>query len=370
MADLDGRTLPFTWLLGHDILTRRWLFHWLVSVLIYVILLVGLAYVDATGLMSTANSRHLFVLIPAALLLCYALVRSGWTRGLNDPALAVPQMYFAIFMIADSNLLIREVRGFILVLLPLVQLFGAFSLSPLRIHQVGLVAVFVLGIDIILVQQTGRSPYSAQVDLLLFGIGAVTVTVTAFMTGRLSRMRRDLQSQSEKLEAALKANHQLARQDPLTNLPNRRHAEELLAYEERRHHRQASDTCICLLDLDNFKTINDQRGHPTGDEVLRVFAREAALVLRDADVLARWGGEEFLILMPDTNLADGLVVLERLRTYMAQGRHWAFEPGLAVTFSAGLAALQTAETTEGAISRADAALYQAKVQGRDRLVAA
>jgi diguanylate cyclase (GGDEF)-like protein len=124
---------------------------------------------------------------------------------------------------------------------------------------------------------------------------------------------------------------------------------------------------VAMIDLDHFKFVNDAHGHAVGDEVLQGFARCARQVLRDTDLIARWGGEEFVILMLDTSPADmASIALTRLSKVL-QGMQVSQQvPDLRITFSAGYAMWQQGETIDHLMSRADKALYQAKNGGRDQ----
>jgi diguanylate cyclase (GGDEF)-like protein len=179
---------------------------------------------------------------------------------------------------------------------------------------------------------------------------------------RLRALHDELARRNAELE-------ELARTDVLTGLANRRHADEVLRAtiaSARRHHRTL---CAVLVDVDRFKTINDAHGHAAGDAVLREIAARLADGLREEDVAARWGGEEFLLLLPDS--PDASIVCERLRAAIA-GRpvnvHGLLE--LRVSASFGWAAWTGDETGEALVGRADVALYAAKNGGRDRVVAA
>ena len=208
------------------------------------------------------------------------------------------------------------------------------------------------------------------VERVLFLASAVVLPIAAAMAGRLSAMRSQLRTQKHDLKDALQSNMLLAKQDTLTGLPNRRHALELMAYEEKRDARQQASCCVCVLDIDHFKRVNDTFGHGMGDEVLRLFARASTSCLRTVDVLARWGGEEFVLLMPETSLATGTVVVERLRGHLARADIWQSMPQVKVTFSAGIASHAPSEAMEATLARADGALYQAKAQGRNCTVQA
>jgi two-component system, cell cycle response regulator len=160
---------------------------------------------------------------------------------------------------------------------------------------------------------------------------------------------------------------QLARTDVLTGLANRRHADDVLRAtiaSARRHGRTLS---AVLVDIDRFKSVNDVHGHAAGDAVLREIALRLADGLREEDLAARWGGEEFLLLLPDS--PDAAVVCERLRASIAErpvNVHGLLE--LRISASFGWAPWSGEETGEALVGRADVALYAAKAGGRDRVV--
>jgi diguanylate cyclase (GGDEF)-like protein/PAS domain S-box-containing protein len=150
----------------------------------------------------------------------------------------------------------------------------------------------------------------------------------------------------------------LARSDALTGLPNRRTLEEQLPREMARALRAESDLCLAILDLDHFKAYNDTHGHLGGDEMLRRCAAAWDSELRGEDTIVRFGGEEFLIVLPDTRPDLAIEIVERLRA-VTPGRQ---------TCSAGLACWDLSESAEDLVDRADSALYRAKAAGRDQLV--
>jgi diguanylate cyclase (GGDEF)-like protein/PAS domain S-box-containing protein len=148
----------------------------------------------------------------------------------------------------------------------------------------------------------------------------------------------------------------MARSDVLTGLPNRREWSERIAAEMSRARRHEYPLCIAVLDIDFFKRVNDTLGHQAGDELLRDAARAWRGALRDVDLLARWGGEEFAVALPACDLDHAMEVVERLRAVM---------PGTQ-TCSAGVACWDGRESADAVLARADAALYRAKDHGRDR----
>jgi diguanylate cyclase (GGDEF)-like protein len=158
---------------------------------------------------------------------------------------------------------------------------------------------------------------------------------------------------------------QEGRTDALTGLLNRRGFDERAALELARARRDGSPVAIALLDLDHFKRINDEWGHDTGDRVLVATAELLADVSREIDVVARFGGEEFVVLLPGTDEPEAMAFAERVRTQLAAG---ALEQLPGVRLSAGVAAALAPAQVNELVQAADAALYSAKRAGRDRTV--
>jgi diguanylate cyclase (GGDEF)-like protein len=192
----------------------------------------------------------------------------------------------------------------------------------------------------------------------------------------LARQQQQRDRQQEQLAASLRRATYQAERDQLTRSYNRRHIIELLSREMARSDRTGTPFCVCLLDLDHFKALNDRHGHQAGDRTLASFARRVRGELRTMDsinqagvpsALGRVGGEEFLVLLPDTTLRGALQVAERIRQCVNQrpldGRH-------EVTVSIGMAEYRGSETVGSLLGRADKALYGAKRAGRNRVHAA
>jgi diguanylate cyclase (GGDEF)-like protein/PAS domain S-box-containing protein len=151
-----------------------------------------------------------------------------------------------------------------------------------------------------------------------------------------------------------------ARSDALTGLPNRRALDEVLPREMARARRNESPLCLALIDIDRFKSYNDGHGHLAGDEVLRECAIAWDSELRGEDTIVRFGGEEFLVVLPDCPLEQAAEIVERLRVATPKQQ----------TCSAGLAQWDFSESVDALLGRADGALYEAKESGRDRLASA
>jgi diguanylate cyclase len=182
-----------------------------------------------------------------------------------------------------------------------------------------------------------------------------------------SSLRKKLYNRSFELKAAYRRIEELAELDELTGTFNRRCIMRMLDDEIARAHRVNTPCSIALIDLDWFKRINDNYGHPTGDEVLRTFAITVFANIRTIDRFGRYGGEEFLLMLPDTSGDSAACILDRLRAIIADLDWSAFSPGMQVTISAGVATLKPDETADALLARADGALYTAKAQGRNHV---
>jgi diguanylate cyclase len=185
---------------------------------------------------------------------------------------------------------------------------------------------------------------------------------------------RSLQAKVEVTEAELIQLHQeldnasaLARHDPLTDALNRKGLDEALVREISSMRRKDTPLSVSLLDIDNFKLLNDRLGHDAGDGALVHLADVTRRHIRPSDTLARYGGEEFVILMPDTALAEGVEVITRLQRELTKAIYLSGSEKVLITFSAGVAQVGADESGGDAIRRADKAMYLAKRAGKNRV---
>jgi diguanylate cyclase (GGDEF)-like protein len=195
----------------------------------------------------------------------------------------------------------------------------------------------------------------------------VVIGQCAFLGLFGSTLRKILYRRSIELKAAHQRIEELAELDELTGSYNRCCIMRLLDTEIERSRETEKSCAIALIDLDWFKRINDAHGHPVGDEVLRTFAITIFANIGPDDRFGRYGGEEFLLLLPDTQADAAARMLERLRRIIADLDWGAFSPGMGVTISAGVTTLRHNDTADTFLARADSALYSAKAQGRNRI---
>jgi diguanylate cyclase (GGDEF)-like protein len=179
-------------------------------------------------------------------------------------------------------------------------------------------------------------------------------------------MRRTLKQRTVELKLAYQRIEQLAETDELTGLSNRRSIVKMLN-EQISRGRRGTACSVALIDIDWFKRINDGFGHPVGDEVLRRIALTMSANIRDGDKIGRYGGEEFLLVLPDTTDEAAKLILERLRLIVAELDWNAIASGITATISAGIATLAPDDGSDDILARADRALYAAKAGGRNRI---
>jgi diguanylate cyclase len=176
------------------------------------------------------------------------------------------------------------------------------------------------------------------------------------------------QSRIAELEESLAKMSKLAHEDQLTGILNRRGCEAALARELSRSRRHSVPLSLALLDLDNFKRINDDYGHATGDAVLVHFAKIVGAAVRISDIFARIGGEEFLLILPDTDIQQAELTMARVRKTLSSTALGIDATDLSLTFSAGIAQFQCDDTAEKVIERADFCARAAKQKGKDCIV--
>ena len=176
----------------------------------------------------------------------------------------------------------------------------------------------------------------------------------------IDKLRFEVDQRKEAEERLIK----LAITDELTGLNNRRHINTLLEEEIKRAVRYSNDLSLIGIDIDHFKSINDNFGHDVGDQVLKAFSKLLLHVNRDTDKVGRWGGEEFILILPHVNGDTALTLAERLRNEV---ENESFPIVNKITISIGIAAYQQGDTANSLIKHADRALYSAKNKGRNRV---
>jgi diguanylate cyclase (GGDEF)-like protein len=212
-----------------------------------------------------------------------------------------------------------------------------------------------------------------RLELPVFALLLFVMALGMFELTQFARMRTRLESMVEERTRALQVKthelERLATRDQLTGLYNRRYADEHLEQRIEEYDRYRRSFAIALVDLDHFKRVNDEHSHQTGDEVLKRVATILLDRCRETDMVARYGGEEFLLLFPATSARDAWQLCEALRRAIEEAQWPALGNGTRVSLSAGIAEMEAGFSRRTLLGRADRKLYEAKDQGRNRVLA-
>ena len=355
-------------LLSGDQKLRNLLYYWAGSSVLYLVFMVVLQLQVRSGTASPEGVSTLSWYAGVGVLCFFALVRASVVLGIAPRHLAVLQALFAIACNLGAYVVTGPVRGASMMILLVVIVFCTFSLRPRA--TLGLCATAIAALGGTMAWCVWRDPahFPLHIELIHFLLACCSLLAVTLLAGEMSKLRASLKQQKQDLQAAVGKIRTLATIDELTSLANRRYMNEVLTTEERRQHGADRHMCIALLDIDFFKHVNDRFGHDGGDAVLRMFAAAASSELREADLLARWGGEEFLLMLPETGTEVAIAVLQRMADSVRAISIPGLDMGRDVTFSAGLVQRQANEPFAETISRADKAMYAAKGSRRDRVV--
>jgi diguanylate cyclase len=333
----------------------------------------------ATVLLIYAHAGTIPMLMPSAFFLCgvtligiFAILsESHFNDRFEDHYLAVFQVAGHVAVQLGFLLAAPQIGYAFLNVLFLIFGVGALRMTPRQAAIAWTLAAAAVLQIFLFTQVPIDIAVATPPERLAAGLCFVlTIGQCAFVGLYGDHMRKRLYKRGAELSEAYKRIEELAELDELTGSFNRRCIMRMLDDELGRARRLDTPCAIALIDLDWFKRVNDHYGHPTGDEVLRTFAITVFANIRHIDRFGRYGGEEFLLVLPDTPENEALRMLDRLRTIVAELDWSAFSPGLKVTISAGVAVLRSQETPDTFLARADRALYTAKARGRNRIVGA
>ena len=290
---------------------------------------------------------------------------SGWCHTCSDPGLFVVHQGVSILGVLGLLVAAPQLAFQALVMLIAFSADGFLARSRTSFAVTWLLTVVAVACAIVWQGPQMRMPtttLAGQVLTVGVFLGAVVrcIGLVIFFRGMQYR-----------LGEAMAQIESLLRRDDLTGVANRRGVMEVLQRCKAQADRSGQPLCVALLDVDHFKRINYEHGHDSGDRVLRTLGALLARHTRAADCVGRYGGEEFLLVMPHTTLAQARDMLDRLRGAI-EATHWAgiFEGATGVTATIGIAACGAAVSAESTIRQADAALYAGKAAGRNRVVLA
>ncbi|MES2324131.1 MAG: GGDEF domain-containing protein [Pseudomonadota bacterium] len=297
----------------------------------------------------------------------YAILRSGASLRMADPMFCFPQALFGCGAVVLGYALIPFGQGAALQTLFVILVFDLHRLSSRQIAFVAAITVAMLALLVIAKWHFYPDSVDLRQEALNLSMAVLVVPQQSIVSDKARRIQRTQIEQKAELDRVLAELKTLSQRDAMTGAVNRRHMLELLEDEAKRQRRNHVPFSEAMLDIDFFKRVNDTHGHAVGDQVLRQLAAIAHKSLRATDVLARWGGEEFLVLLPESPTSDAWVIIDKLRQRVEQHDWTRYAPGLQVTFSSGVAEHAMAASLERTIELADGALYRAKDMGRNRV---
>ncbi len=334
----------------------------LIGVAVYgcsVPLLLALAWL---GLLSPGFAPVWIAAVAAVNLAFYALIRSGVNLRFSDPSMTMVQMTVSIVTIAFILYHVQAARGVLLVFMLVNLFFGALELRTSQLFAVGAMSSLAYAIVIALLWTYRPASIDFRIEWLQWVTVTATLMVMCPLVGYFSDMRR-------RLSASLATIREMAHRDALTGVFNRRHLTDMLDREVNRSERSGSPFLLAVVDIDHFKRVNDKHGHLAGDAALCAVAQVLSATLRKSDYLARFGGEEFVLLLDVDGNEGARVVCERLRTRV-EALRVAELKGEPITVSIGVSFHRRGDTPATLMARADDALYAAKEGGRNRMTMA
>ncbi len=301
-----------------------------------------------------------------SLLAYQVLLVSGWTLKLREPSLSLFLILHFTLVFMVSGYYVDEFRLSAVTLYFAGLLLVSFRLSGRTMVGVALLGSGAYAIMLWLALNDRWIQLSFSVEALQWLVFSMIAISFAITGGGINRLRDTLEDKNRELAKAVEQVREMAIRDDLTGLFNRRHLLEILERQRALAVRKKLPFAVCYVDLDHFKQINDRFGHEWGDRVLRRFSQVAMAGMRDGDYFGRLGGEEFLLILPQSDELGAVRVAERLRKRWREESFGAEGGPAAVSLSVGVAAYRDTDTIDALINRADEGLYKAKSGGRDQ----
>ncbi|MES2534310.1 MAG: GGDEF domain-containing protein [Pseudomonadota bacterium] len=344
-----------------DLRLRRFLMAAATSLLV----ILGLLLAASIGLLPMQVAIHGSGAIASLAVVFYLLLRSGLNLRFSDPSLTTEQIAAATALLAFIMYHSPQSGGVLIILYIVPLMFGVLQLRTARLLSVAAIT-FAMHALVVWFWYLDRGTPTLKTGIAQLAVLAVVLPWFAFMGGYVNRLRVRLSDTNQSLADAVNRIEQIANYDMLTGVFNRRYLLETLEREQSRSKRMNTPLSLCMIDIDHFKSVNDNYGHATGDLILKHFAMQASKGMRGSDVFGRYGGEEFLLVLPDTDLKGALVVAERVRARIEASVCPDVPEELRITVTIGVASLDPGESVSALIERADVALYEGKRAGRNR----
>ena len=304
----------------------------------------------------------------AGLLFITFIIRSGLNQNLPDPSMTMIQMIWCSLYMLTIMYMLNNWRSIALISYFAILSFGYFRLDFKEFLIVTIFSVF--GYLFLIIYIYINEPLRIHLDkelVQLFGF-TMTCMVMVYTGSAVNQLRVGFRERNEQLAEALRLNTRLATTDDLTGLYTRRYLMSMLSNQKALSERKDSDFVVLFADLDHFKQVNDSFGHYIGDIVLKNFADIIRTSIREIDYASRFGGEEFVVLLVNTDIEQSKKVAERIRSGIEHFNFNDVAPGLHVTVSIGMANYKQYKSIQETLMTADNRMYKAKEQGRNKIV--
>ena len=318
--------------------------------------------------------RALAIYVLACTSVCaifFAVIRLGWNLRFRDQSLTEVQIACSALLCSYTLIYAGPFRGIFMFAYIIGITFGGTYLPTKKLIRLMVLALVLFPLTAFVASHITGVPIDWRFEFFYWCGLCMMLGYTTILVGKVRRMGARLRASNEELATALTRLTEMATHDELTGLYNRRYILDMLGHEKNRADRGVQATfCVCLLDIDHFKRINDTYGHNEGDVVLRTFARVAQQQVRTVDFVARWGGEEFLMLLPQTSLDSAEPCIRRIQAALEKTEFEGLPPDLRITISVGIVSYAASRTVKELVERADQTMYAAKTSGRNRIAKA
>lgn len=325
--------------------------------------LVGVAVFYMHGLVDHVALTTATVLITSTVSLFYLCFLTGWNNRAREKNLRVPISLCAISIMLVLSYMAPATQILFTPFLFLTMTFVLHRVSPKMMFLLTIVTLCGYLLVIAVHYQQYRDWAMLQLEGALMLSLLLTLPGFVVLASRMQQLHNALFKATRKIKDI----EEDAQRDVLLGCYNRRYIVAALEQQKRMADESGAPLCLAVIDLDHFKRVNDEAGHLGGDEVLRTFARVAESNVRKQDIFGRYGGEEFLLVLPETPLSAALNISERIRTQIEQ-YDWQGKLCNRVTISIGLTQYIAGESVLDLFSRTDTAMYTAKQNGRNQVV--
>jgi len=292
----------------------------LLAALVYALAIAMLGLYVRQGLLYSHEWQFLALIIVFFNAVIYALLRSGRNERFADPSLTGIQMVLVCIVMGLTMYLIDSGRGGMLLVYLVLLMFGVLRLNPRQFTAVGGFALVCYASAMAAVWQQRPEAFNAQVELLHLAALSTLVPCGGFFASHVSGLRKQLRERQIELQRAQESVYDLTVLDSLTRLSNRSAIVNFLEQERARAVRLNQPLALVIVDLIRFKQVNREFGHPIGDELLRQVALQLRKSVRDIDGVGRYGGEEFLLVLPDTEQEAAMAIAKQVQVCVERVR--------------------------------------------------